>query len=109
MTTSSPRSACTRAPTPCLTLPYTSCRALLAASPLVWSLYYVCHAVNSPLLSFEERERDAAALKMIARDRAGCSKKPSVKSLKLRDLAPVNVKFRASGGAPQAGEAMKVV
>ena len=44
---------------------------------------------------------------MIARDRAGCSKNPSIKSLKLRYLAPVNVKFRASGGAPQAGEAMK--
>ena len=63
--------------------------------------------MNSPLLSFEERERDAAALKMIARDRAGCSKKPSVKSLKLRDLASLNVKFRASGGAPWAGEAVK--
>ena len=68
--------------------------ALLAASPLAWSLCYVCHAVSvPPMLSFEERERDAGALKMIVRDRAGCSKKPSRKSLKLRDLAPVNVKI----------------
>lgn len=74
--------------------------ALLAASPLLWSFHYVCCAAGaSHVLNFEVRERDAAALKMIVRDRAGCSKKPSRKSLKLRDLAPIRKISRLRRGA----------